>query len=468
MNRFGFIYIGGFFLLITIFSFLNIIYSYYFNLYLNIDAYIYSLILSSFIGLSLFFKKKNDNKISIYEKIIIVLIGYITIPLLISVPYYLSIYNISFLDCYFESISGFTSTGFTIFPNIKHLDESLILWRSSSQWIGGIYFLFSIILLIDVFDDNLKKSLTNFLSFNINETIKQSFKIFILYCVLTLILFLILKIIDIRTFDSLNLSMSIISSGGFIPVNNIESILNTTFKEIVFSLLLLTSFFSLFLSYNLIFLRKKNLNFFTEDLYLVIYLFILIFIFFVFLNKDSNFSVILLSLTSSISNVGISNSNISSNLYFIFLILVIIGGSFFSTSSGIRFIKIHSLIKYSLNELLSHARPKHVFANKLTFSDKNLNQSDISKYFLSVIIFIICLFSITLILTFFNNNFDESFKIGILTIMNTVNSSMYGLKDYSFYNLDIFSKSTLMLFMIIGRVELLTLIIISKKFLFKN
>ena len=468
MNRFGFIYIGVFFLLISIFSFLNIIYSYYFNLYLNIDAYVYSLILSLFIGASLFFKKKNDYKISIYEKIIIVLIGYITIPILISVPYYLSIYNISFLDCYFESISGFTSTGFTIFSNIKHLDESLILWRSSSQWIGGIYFLFSIILLIDVFDDNLKKSLTNFLSFNINETIKQSFKIFILYSVLTLILFIILNIIDIRTFDSLNLSMTIISSGGFIPVNNIESILNTKFKEIIFSLLLLTSFFSLFLSYNLIFLKKKNLNFFTEDLYLVIYFFALIFVFFVFLNHESNFSTILLSLTSSISNVGISNSNISSNLYFVFLLLVIIGGSFFSTSSGIRFIKIHSLIKYSLNELLSHARPKHVFANKLTFSSKNLNQSDISKYFLSVVIFIICLFLITLILTIFNNNFDESFKIGILTIMNTVNSSMYGLKDYSFNNLDIFSKSTLMLFMIIGRVELLTLIIISKKFLFKN
>ena len=468
MNRFGFIYIGGFFLLISIFSFLNIIYSYYFNLYLNIDAYVYSLILSLTIGLSLFFKKKNDNKISIYEKIIIVLIGYITIPILISIPYYLSIYNISFLDCYFESISGFTSTGFTIFSNIKHLDESLILWRSSSQWIGGIYFLFSIILLIDVFDDNLKKSLTNFLSFNINETIKQSFKIFILYSVLTLILFIILNIIDIRTFDSLNLSMTIISSGGFIPVNNIESILNTKFKEIIFALLLLTSFFSLFLSYNLIFLKKKNLNFFTEDLYLVIYFFVLIFVFFVFLNHESNFSTILLSLTSSISNVGISNSNISSNLYFVFLLLVIIGGSFFSTSSGIRFIKIHSLIKYSLNELLSHARPKHVFANKLIFSSKNLNQSDISKYFLSVVIFIICLFLITLILTIFNNNFDESFKIGILTIMNTVNSSMYGLKDYSFNNLDIFSKSTLILFMIIGRVELLTLIIISKKFLFKN
>ena len=92
--------------------------------------------------------------------------GYIFIPLIISIPYYLSIYNISFLDAYFESISGFTSTGFSIFDNIKHIDESLILWRSSSQWIGGLYFLFSIILLIDIFDNNLKKTLTNFLSLN--------------------------------------------------------------------------------------------------------------------------------------------------------------------------------------------------------------------------------------------------------------------------------------------------------------
>ena len=84
--------------------------------------------------------------------------GYLLLPLFIATPYYLSIYNISFLDAYFEAISGFTSTGFTIFNNIKHLDESIVLWRSSSQWIGGLYFLFSIILLIDIFDTNLKKS----------------------------------------------------------------------------------------------------------------------------------------------------------------------------------------------------------------------------------------------------------------------------------------------------------------------
>jgi len=239
MSRFSLNYLGIFFILISFLSFFNIIYSYYFNLYLNIDTYIFTLFISLIIGAILLFKKKIDKKITIYEKILIVVIGYILLPIIISIPYYLSIYNISLLDCYFEAISGFTSTGFTIIENIKGLDESLILWRSTSQWVGGIYFLFSIILLIDIFDNSLKKSLTNFISFNISEIFKQSFKILILYIILTLVLFIVLNLIDIRSFDAFNLSMTIISSGGFLPVNNIEVIINSNFKEVVFSILML-------------------------------------------------------------------------------------------------------------------------------------------------------------------------------------------------------------------------------------
>ena len=64
--------------------------------------------------------------------------------------------------------------------------------------------------------------------------------------------------------------------------------------------------------------------------------------------------------------------------------------------------------------------------------------------------------------------FENSFKLGILTIMNTVNSSMYGLADFNFYSINIMSKLSLILFMIIGRIELLTILILIKKFLFKN
>ena len=408
MNRFSLTYLGIFLLSLSVLSFFNIIYSYYFNLYLNIDAYIYTLIISLFLGSAFLIKKKIDGKISIYIKIVTVIIGYLILPLIISIPYYLSIYNISFLNCFFEAVSGFTSTGFTIFENIKHIDESLILWRSSSQWIGGIYFLFSIILLIDIFDDNLKKSLTNFISFNSAEIFKQSLKILLLYSALTLFLFIVLKLINIRTFDSFNLSMTIISSGGFLPFNNIDLIINSDLKKIVFSILMLFSFFSLFLTYNFIFIRKKNINFFAEDIYLFIYLAILIIVFFVFFNFDYNFSSILFSITSSISNIGISLNNTPNNLFFLFLILVIIGGSFFSTSSGIRFLKLYSLIKFSINELLSHVRPNNVYINRFILLNTNMHKQDIYKYFLSVIVFIISLFITSSLLAIFNFNFPGS------------------------------------------------------------
>ncbi len=461
-------YLSFFFILISIFSFLNIIYSYYFNLYLNLNTYYFSLIISAVIGI-IFYKIKTDSKKpSIFEKILTVLLGYVLMPLILSIPFYLSIYNLSFLNSLFEAVSGFTSTGFTVFENIKHIDQGLILWRSSIQWIGGLYFLYSIIFLIDIYDESLKKSLTNFLSFNSAEILKQSIKIFLLYSGLTIAIFIILNILGIRSFNSLNLSMTIISSGGFLPVNEISSILINDFQIIIFSFLMLISFFSIFFTYNLIFLRNKNLNFFYEDIHLFLYFIGVASIFFVFFSYDANFTFSFFSLVSSISNIGISLEVDQANLHFIYILLVIIGGSFFSTSSGLRFLKIYSLTKYSINQILSFSRPKNVFMNKLVFSKINFDTKDINKYFLTILIFVISLFSLTILLSLSNIQFEHSFKLAVLTLMNTVNSHAYGLSDFDFQNLHFLTKYFLIFFMIIGRVELLSLLLIAKKFLFKN
>ncbi len=467
MSLFRVKYLSFFFILISIFSFLNILYSYYFNLYLNLNTYYFSFFISALIGLIFFKIKIVQRKPTIYEKILTILLGYVLMPLVLSIPFYLSIYNLTFLNSFFEAVSGFTSTGFTIFENIKHIDQGLILWRSSIQWIGGLYFLCSIIFLIDIYDESLKKSLTNFLSFNSSEVLKQTVKIFLLYSGLTIFIFFTLNIFGIRSFNSLNLSMSLISSGGFLPVNDISTILIHNSQIVIFSLLMLISFFSIFFIYNLIFLRNKNLNFFYEDIHLFLYLTIVVSIFFVFFSYDSNFTLSFLSLVSSISNIGISIDVDHYNLNFIYIILVIIGGSFFSTSSGLRFLKIYSLTKYSINQILSFSRPKNVFMNKLIFSKINFDTEDISKYFLTVLIFIISLFFLTIILSLSNIEFEYSFKLAILTLMNTVNSSAYGISEFDFQNLHFLTKYFLIFFMIIGRVELLSLLIIAKKFLFK-
>ena len=284
MLQFRVKYLSFFFGLISILSFFNIIYSYYFNFYLNLNTYYFSLISSSVIAVIFYKIKASENKPSIFEKILTVFLGYILLPLILSIPFYFSIYNLTFLNSFFESVSGFTSTGFTIFDNIKHIDQGLILWRSSIQWIGGLYFLFSIIFLIDIYDESLKKSLTNFLSFNSSEILKQTIKIFLLYSGLTVSIFLILNILGIRSFNSLNLAMTIISSGGFMPVNDLSLVLNSNIKIIIFSFLMLISFFSIFFIFNLIFLRNKNLNFFYEDIHLFLYL-ITVVTFFLFLTK---------------------------------------------------------------------------------------------------------------------------------------------------------------------------------------
>ena len=467
MINFTHLYLGIFSLFISALSFLNILYCYYFKLYLNINNFIFIFIVSLLLGSVIFFNKKNIKKISIYQKILTVILGYITIPILLSIPYYLIINKISFVDSYFEAISGFTSTGFTIFNNLKHLDESLLLWRSSTQWLGGLYFLISIILLIDIFDKNLKKSLTNFINFNSNETIKQCFKISIIYLILTITIFAVLYLSDLRAFNSFNLSLTLISSGGFLPVNNLDTIINTKFKEIILSIMMLVSFFSLFFSYNLVFFHKRNINFFSEDLYLGFYLIFLISFFFLFLNIDDNFSSLLLAICSSISNIGFSLS-IPKNLSFIFLILIIIGGSFFSTSSGIRFFKLFLLFKFSINELVSHSKPKSLFTNKLSFFNLSFSNEDFYKYFVSVIIFILSLSILSLMLTISGINSEDAFRLSILTLMNTVNSFTSGINNFTFYDLSTFSKLSLMFFMIIGRVELISILIICKKFFFKT
>jgi trk system potassium uptake protein TrkH len=261
--------------------------------------------------------------------------------------------------------------------------------------------------------------------------------------------------------------MTIISSGGFLPVNQLSTILINDTQIIIFSLLMLVSFFSIFFIYNLVFLRNKNLNFFYEDIHLFLYFVFVVTIFFIFFSFDNEFTYSFLSLVSSISNIGISLNIDQPELNFIYLILVIIGGSFFSTSSGLRFLKIYSLTKYSFNQILSFSKPKNIFMNKLMFSKINFDFKEINKYFLTIIIFIISLFILTSILSISGINFERSFKLAILTLMNTANSSAYGISDFEFQNLHFLTKYFLIFFMIIGRVELLSLLLIAKKFLFK-
>ena len=129
---------------------------------------------------------------------------------------------------------------------------------------------------------------------------------------------------------------------------------------------------------------------------------------------------------------------------------------------------MYSLFVFTINELISHAKPKHVYITKLKFSNSKFEVAEVNKFFLTVLIFLISLTLLSFLLSMSGLNFENSFKLSILTLMNTVNSNMYSLDVFNFQDLHYQSKYLLILFMIIGRFELLTIFIIFKKFFFNN
>ena len=128
---------------ISLLAFINILYSAYFDYFLSINSYFFTLVISLILGFCFYIAgRKSHKKIDFISQLILILLVYIIIGFLISIPFYLSNLQVSFISAFFESISGLTGTGFSTFENIKYLDPTLILWRSSSQWIGGLFFLF--------------------------------------------------------------------------------------------------------------------------------------------------------------------------------------------------------------------------------------------------------------------------------------------------------------------------------------
>jgi len=293
-------YLGLFCFPISILAFINILYSSYFDYFLSINSYVTTLIVSFTIGSSLlFFGKKSEKRINFIEQLLLIILVYLMISFFIALPFYLSNYQVTFLNSLFESISGITGTGFSIFKNIKYLDPTLILWRSSSQWIGGLYFLFFLVLIFSNKQFNYKMNELTYSGdgrINSESNIKDLLlRILILYSILSFIIFLLLNISEIRMFNSLNLSMSLVSTGGFIPTNSLDKIISTKPQKLIFIFSLLISMLNFFLILN-IFEKKVIIREHKEDLYRVILSFI--FILLVYVNNYSGLNIIIRVLSS--------------------------------------------------------------------------------------------------------------------------------------------------------------------------
>ena len=469
MNFRGISYFLGLFCFpIGFLAFINILYSSYFDYFLSIDSYFTTLLFSLLVGAGLFYYGKDSlKKINFIDQLFLIITVYILVACLISIPFYLSNNQVTFLNSFFESISGLTGTGFSTFKNIKYLDPTLILWRSSSQWIGGLYFLLFLTIIFSSKKFNYKMIfLTHSGENNYSsvENIKNNiFKIFIYYCILSFGIFLLFNISGIRLFNSLNITMSLISGGGFLPTDYLSNIITSNLQKLIFIFSLLIAMFNFYLVFN-IFDKKVLMREHKEDLYLLFLSIILII--FIYFNNNSGLDLII-SVISSLSNSGLTIIK-SNDLSLYFLFISIIGGSLISNTSGIKLARFYILIKITSAEIIKLISPNSIINKTIFNSEKKITDDNVKISFLIFISFFLSLFILSSLLVLDNIGFERSFKLSILTLTNTVNSELFNMENLDFSNLLTSSKISLIIFMIIGKIELISIFLIFKKILFKD
>jgi len=373
-------FLGIYFLFVSIFSFLNILYSIYFDFILGFNSYVITLVISLIVGsLFIFVGREHNKNISLSDQIAFILLSFIIIPFLISIPYFLSIYDISLLNSYFESVSGFTTTGFSIIENIKDIDEPLLLWRSSSQWLGGLFFL--IITIGTIGSKQIKIKPAYLISreasgINFYNNFNYNFiRISLIYFFSTIFIIFLYGLINVRLLDAFNLAFTTISSGGFLPTNNLSNIVSSNLQIFVLSITLLFPIFNFYLLFNIL-TKQFTFKNHQEDIHLGVMIVILTLLFYFFIIPNEEFGSVFLAITSSISTSGIATYSSNFDVSLFFILLTIVGGSLISTSSGLKYIRFYILLKISYQEIYRLVKPKNIFDKNLFNTESKIDDDD--------------------------------------------------------------------------------------------
>ena len=260
------------------------------------------------------------------------------------------------------------------------------------------------------------------------------------------------------------MSMTLVSGGGFLPTNSIDKIISTNFQKLIFIFSLLVSMLNFYLLFNL-FNKNMLIKEHKEDLYLI--LLSIIFCILIYFNNYKGLDIII-SVISSLANSGLTLVKSNNNLSLYFLLITIVGGSLISNSSGIKLTRFYILLKITSLEIIKLISPNSIINKTIFNSDKKISEDNIKISFIIFISFFLSLFILSSLLIVDNIGFERSFKLSILTLTNTVNSEMYNMQNLNFSNLLTTSKISLILFMIIGKIELISIFLIFKKIFFKD
>jgi len=435
-----------------------------------------------FIGILLVLTNLEENKkLNLQQAFLLTTLSWLSIAIFGCIPFLLSNLNISIVDAFFESMSGITTTGSTIITNLDNAPKSILIWRAILQWLGGIGVIVMAITVLPLLNvggmqlfrmessDTTEKILP--------RTREVTIIISVIYLTLTFACGVAYWLVGMNIFDSIAHSMTTIATGGFSTYSSSIGYFQNPKIEIIAIIFIVLGSIP-FIAY-LKFVKGDQKIFFKDVqikglIYIFIVSILLMLLYLLLSNKEYSFAenlrISTFNVVSILSGTGYVTSDFSLWGKFpliFFLFLMFIGGCAGSTTCGIKIFRFQILGLFILNQIKKLIYPHGIFPMKY-------NNEKISNPFIySIMTFIFLYFFIFFILAALLSLDGLDFVTALSGSASAISNVGPGLGDVigpngNFSDLPNFSKLSLSLGMLLGRLELFAVLVLFFPSFWKN
>lgn len=422
-------------------------------------------------GLIAVHKKPAKNTVYAKEGYVIVALTWILMSLFGALPFYISGYIPHFIDAFFETVSGFTTTGSTILREIESLPKSLLFWRSFTHWIGGMGILVFVIAIMPKTESSsmhvMRAEVPGPSVGKLVSKLRASARILYgIYCILTLVQIVLLCLGGMPVFDSIVTSFATAGTGGFAILNNSIEGYNSIYTEIVIAVFMLL-FGVNFNLYYMMLIKQGKQAIKSEELrwYVgIVAASVIIIALNLYSTKHDigeSFRYAFFQVSSIITTTGFSTTNFDTwpvVSKFILLFLMFIGACAGSTGGGIKISRLVILIKSGLRDIKKAINPRSIETVKL---DRRTVDEPIVK---STSVFFgtyMLLMAVSMLVVSIDGRDIVTTATSVIACMGNIGPGFGAVGPYgNFADFSILSKLMLSFDMLAGRLEIIPMLML--------
>jgi len=431
-----------------------------------------SSVISLVVGFLAFRLTKITGDISPKEGFAIVSFGWITVALFGSLPFYLSGAIPSFVDCFFETMSGFTTTGASILTNIEGFPKGVLFWRSLTHWLGGmgiILLSLAILPLLGIGGMQLYKAeVPGPTSDKLRPRVRETARIlWYVYAGISILEMILLKLGGMPLFDAACHTFGTMATGGFSTKNSSIGHYDSAYFDYIVIFFMFAAGTNFSLHYRAIkgdvkaYMRDQEFRFYAS-LFIIVICIILTDI---LIHQDTTVGRAVRHAVFQTVSIGTTTGYVTADYerwsavsQFILFSLMFIGGCAGSTGGGMKIMRILLLLKYSIAELKKSFHPDAIIP--VRFNGKVVSLEVITKILGFFLLFILLFVLSTIIMTMMGLDFMTA----IGSVVASIGNIGPGLGDVgptdNYAAIPTAGKMLLTLLMLVGRLEVFTVLVL--------